>query len=355
MTLNSSLAFTQVLDNEAGPLKSADKYRFIVPGFNLCYSGQGILGLFSVIVFDVKGNVPAIEQLRNQLDDRNALYLSAGNPSLRQEIRNTLNPRITLFQGKTNRLTFDGNFSATIHPITAKRIFYASDTHLESWGGYDIKAGSTLNTWDNAPYALSLSPMLNYSDRIQKIRSNLKLTAGFSYNLRPQYISENLAKMSEWAPSVSGALYYSPSQLTRLALSHNVTYVHSYNNIGQEMPDALSNNLKFSGIWRFFKRFLVRGEYSFIAHNYIGNQYPDVYLHRLDAMVSVSLLKGRLGISISGNDLLNRGNAFSTITDANYRETSYTPSYGRYFMLNVVFRLNKTSPKTSFWGVTVTG
>ena len=73
--------------------------------------------------------------------------------------------------------------------------------------------------------------------------------------------------------------------------------------------------------------------------------------HFLDAVVGKTFLKGRLAVSVSGNDLLNSGTRFHITGGSDFRYRQWTPSYGRYFLLNLRFRLNKTQSTTRFIGL----
>ena len=347
VVFNSKLMFNHITDSESFPYINSSGHRFIVPDVNIGYYMSNILR----VEINCSGRIPSIEQLRDRIDDRNAFYLHAGNPGLRQERTNHLMLDVSLLNKGNRRLRFEGNFDVNLHPIILKQTYYSTDTHIDGWGGYDAKAGTALTTYENAPLSMTLSPTLQYSNRIQKRKINYRVTLGTTYSLRPQYLSDKLVNMNEIVPSYSIWAGYSPSHITRLSLTHGLSYVRSFNSLGQTMPDIISGRVGFSGRVQFLKRCIARVEYSFISNNYLDDSYKDMYRHRLDALVSVSLLKGRLGISISGNDLLNRGTSFTVTTNANYQDITWNPSYGRYFMLNVVYRLNKTSSKTSFMGV----
>ena len=55
-------------------------------------------------------------------------------------------------------------------------------------------------------------------------------------------------------------------------------------------------------------------------------------------------------ISLSGHDLLNSGSIYTMSTGSNYLSQTWTPSYGRYFMLNISFRLNRLGKSVTSMG-----
>ena len=62
-------------------------------------------------------------------------------------------------------------------------------------------------------------------------------------------------------------------------------------------------------------------------------------------------MKGRMGVSLSFNDLLNSSESFRIKVNPNSRYQDWTPSSGRYILLNLSFRLNKKNPGTDYRGV----
>ena len=99
----------------------------------------------------------------------------------------------------------------------------------------------------------------------------------------------------------------------------------------------------------FGKYFFLSTGYSCRITNLLETDATISY-HHLRAQVGVNLLKGRMKISISGNDLLNSGSNYTISTANDHTLETWTPSYGRYYLLHVFFRLNKLQPATKYQG-----
>lgn len=346
LTINARLLFQHLKDQEAYPATVNETHFFPVSKIDISFIAKRLS-----CGFHSDGSIPSAEQLRDRIDDRNPFYLRQGNPSLRPSQTHRLTVDGKLLEKGTRSLSFYGNFQIQANPIVWNKTYFSSDTHIDGSGGYDVKAGSTLISYVNAPASISLFPQLKYAERIQRSKLNLSFALGCNYNLRPQYIDDELVTLNEWIPSYAGEMIWSPSRRARMSLRHGLQYVHGENSLGQTMPRIVHHSVGLSAQVQFFKFFMARAQYALMADDYLDDTYTDRFTNRLDALVSITLMKGRLGISISGNDLLNQGQLFSITTDANYQHIAWTPSYGRYFMFNIVYRLNKTSPSTSFRGM----
>ena len=103
------------------------------------------------------------------------------------------------------------------------------------------------------------------------------------------------------------------------------------------------------------KYFFVRGSYNWGGYIFTKGSSDAVHVNGLNAIAGVRLLKGMLVISVSGNDLLNQASGYTVKDGANYRVQRWQPSLGRYFMLNISYRFNRTKPGVEFAGGLVSG
>ena len=75
-----------------------------------------------------------------------------------------------------------------------------------------------------------------------------------------------------------------------------------------------------------------------------------IHLHSLHTVAGARLLKGMLVISLSANDLLAKDTGYTLVNGVDSRIQTWKPSLGRYFMLNVQWRLNKMKTPVEFRG-----
>ena len=95
---------------------------------------------------------------------------------------------------------------------------------------------------------------------------------------------------------------------------------------------------------------VVRGHYSLDHYAYFDAALENMTFHRLNAVIGVLLLKGRLSLSLSGNNLLDRDTSYVLTRNLAGSHETWAPSMGRYYLLTASFRLNKTKPSVSFRG-----
>jgi hypothetical protein len=55
-------------------------------------------------------------------------------------------------------------------------------------------------------------------------------------------------------------------------------------------------------------------------------------------------MEGRLTMSVSATDIMRATSNYKITTTSNYVRENWVPYTGRYVMLNIYYRFNKTSP-----------
>lgn len=67
-------------------------------------------------------------------------------------------------------------------------------------------------------------------------------------------------------------------------------------------------------------------------------------IHRLNLAVGVGLLKDKaLKISLRGVDLLRGGSLYNVAVNPSSIIQTWTPVYGRYFLIDITYRFNNTN------------
>lgn len=331
-------------DDERIPSEFKDSKRYVTfaPRLSLKYRNLS-LDYFG------NGNLPSIEQSRHRIDDTNPVLLLGGNPELRPEYVGD----VCLVYNKMfakGHLMARADFSHVQGAIIRRAQYFKENTILDGWDGYIARAGSTLYTYANADGAMKGALSFTYMHRIGRLKSTVRLTSVLGYERGLQYNGDVLNVSDGYRPMFSVNFDGSPVKWLRLRLNSNTEYFHSTNDLGQKLSVAWIESLSASGEFRIAR-------YGFATVNYVWKMYRfmhdtgrDTDTHDLNAVFGWKFLKGRLGVSVSGHDLLNKGSIFSTFVDSNSSRQIWTPSYGRYFMLNISFRFNKTKSSTRFFG-----
>lgn len=130
----------------------------------------------------------------------------------------------------------------------------------------------------------------------------------------------------------------------------NARYTDSRNDQSQVLAKLWTLNGRASASVTFLKHGFIKTGYNWSGYKFIEGAGKNTNFQNLNAAIGARLMKGRLLISLSGDDLLDKGSAYSIMNESNYTTQTWTPSYGRYFMLNIGFRLNRMKSPVEFRG-----
>ena len=347
--IDGQINFSSLMDNESVPGKTSFRKFFITPG-----ASAYIKYRHSSISYNLNPVLPSTEQLRERLDNSNPLFLRSGNSGLKPALVHTLTlNHIIPKAGKNGSLRLAFDFMAASNNIVTRTLYYPETVHLEKWGGYDIPSGANLQTWDNAGGTLTGTLSANYSIRLQKIKSTLTTSAGLTLATRGEYIADKLTHRSELVPQIKGMFTFRPDNNTRITLSSSLSLVDSRSFLYRMKTILPSISADATRV--FGKHFFIRGNYSYAGNCYLKDGIDNIHLHGLNALAGLKFMKGGLVVSLSVNDLLGKDNDYSITKNADSIVQSWLPTFGRYYMLTVSYRLNRTKPDLQFRGGLVNG
>jgi hypothetical protein len=295
--------------------------------------------------YSSQAQTPSVQQLRHRVDDTNPLSLTAGNPDLKQVVVHsfTVGWHPSNMAGK-HIVMWNANASFQVHPIVSRTTFFSADTILQEYDNYTAKAGSQLLSWENAPYGLTFSTNLMETSQwggAWKISTQLR--PSLSYRFMPQYFGEILDNTTEWAPSlnVGGNLY--PLRGVSLGLNADMGYIRAWNQSGSLDNRAVRGTIGLQAKADFLKIAFFTGNYSWDLYKDFSAPAMGSSIHRLNLSVGIGLLKDKaLKISLSGIDLLRGGTQYQVTVGASAITRTWTPVYGRYFLLDISYRFNNS-------------
>ncbi len=344
LNLICDLRSSRMKKDELLPEETAYRERFfsVLPSvqFTLVRHGRRI----NIFRYTTSATLPSVEQLRDRIDNSNPLLLQSGNPDLKQSI------------GHSFALSYPGNVNADngrniiveasahfhTNQITRRSYFFEQDTYLAKWV-YTAPAGSTLYAYENIDGAYSLSGGVRFSQRINLLRSTLLVAARYNYNNQPAFIGEERNTSRQHQPSLTIGLSGTQATGVRLSVRSTTNFSDVKNTIGEDIR-YVYETAGASAELKLFRHLLLNVNYNLAYCHYLTASGRDTKTQMLNAMIGCELLKGRMQLSAAAYDLLNRGSSFSATTHADYELQQWQPSYGRYFTINIGFRLNKNNP-----------
>ena len=295
--------------------------------------------------------IPSVEQLRPRIDDTSPLSLIGGNPDLK--LSRTYNLRIRKgpsMQARKWTTNWDASIQYESHPIVQRIIFYREAAVLDEYDGYRVPAGASLNRAENADYGLSANITLNTSARLSllkgKLKPTVKIQPKLDYRLMPQYFGEVLDRTAEWTPSLNATLTAPLWKGAELSLNGNAAYIRAISQKSTMDRKAFRGQLDVDFSTDFLKHAFFTGNYSWRPVRDLSESNLNRDHHQLNLAVGINLLGKDLKIAFRGIDLLRSGSVYAITMGPSSVTHTWTPVYGRYFVLDISYRFNNSGGRS---------
>ena len=344
LTARLTSGFIGRKDDERVPVSAGSSKWYFVPSGSFAIKAGNMEASASC-----RFNAPTAVQFREWIDDRNPLFLTTGNSSIRTDKHLSLTGRYVFPKvGRYGSLYLNGNCTMVLDPIVSKMEYFSADTPLPGWGL--AREGAVLLSYQNARFNYTGNLSAQWQQRFQKIRTTLTLTAGTSFQGGQGYVGTGEVDMVGVSPNLDLKLDIRPTRKLSVYFKE-FTSVDLVSTVGGEtLSRSLSSRMKANLQYRFAGDWFVKSFYTWSSICFFKDTGTDASFHILDLVVGRSFLNGRLGISLSLNDLLNSSSSFKTVVNPGFRREELTPFSGRYLLLNLSFRLNRKNPSTEFRG-----
>lgn len=282
---------------------------------------------------------PGITQLQNVINNSNPLLLTTGNPNLKQDYEQTINLRY----GSTNP-TKATNFMVYAYCNYILN-YVANSTIIPTipiliTNNYILKPGTQLTKPVNLNNYISAKTFMTYGFPISKIKTNLNINTGFTYNLIPDLINnqENLANNYNFSLGV--VISSNISEKVDFTLSYTGNYSIVKNTLQKQSDNNYFNQVTtFKFNWLPYKGIIFNTNLSHTLYTGLAQGYNQNYLVWTTALGYKFLKSKALDVRISVFDLLHQNNAISrTVTDT-YIQDSQTNVLTRYYMLIVTYTI----------------
>jgi hypothetical protein len=316
----------------------------ILPQLTLRYKNR------LTIHYKTETALPSMEQLRDRVDDTNPLFLRIGNPSLKQSYTNNLNISYNTIPQK-NGFAFLSHLSLIyVSNDIVRKSEYFNDSGVidDQTGGYTVQKGATLYSYENVSGTFATESYAGVCGRINKIKGSYRVTAALDFSKKPQYNGEKLNRITKMAPGVKVTIGGTLDKHIKFYIYSMTSYNHNKNSYGTVLSDAITEDLTLSGSFRFLKYGFSDIRYDYGMYRFFSNYGMNTKTQNLNVVIGCTLMKKRMTLSLSGHDLLNKGSLYKMLVSNNSISQTWTPSYGRYFMFNLSFRLNKEKSPVSF-------
>lgn len=340
LEIGASFQNAYLFDSEILPVSFSNSKHYP----SLCFSLRYIDPLFQITASS-SPVIPSVEQVRNRVSNVSPIALAAGNPDLRQgyivQFDTQLNPRSSP-KGVGTSSSIDASVGGTIsfHPIVAKVRYFDKTVTLEEYDGYSTQAGTILNTFDNSSRSrVDMRAQASYIQYLKGSSYFFKLSLNENYLKNPMFNGEGLSYLDENNAGLSLRFGFRPSSFFRAGNLASSNYLVSYSE-GKLLSSRFVFRDSFSLHWFITKRLKFESNYTLAAYKYVAGSGKDFINHFLNAGLT-TLIGRSIEIGLWGYDILNTGSLYSVELNSAMMSQTWTPTYGRNIMLQLVYRFRQ--------------
>ncbi|MDQ2753574.1 MAG: TonB-dependent receptor family protein [Bacteroidota bacterium] len=304
--------------------------------FNKKLSAKANLRLF----YRAATQTPSVTQLQNVYNNNNPLFVTTGNPDLKQAYNNTLALRYTYTNTeKSSSFFFNTYIQQSNNYITNATFTARRDSLLTK--SVILASGSQLSKPVNLNGYWNYRSLATYTFPLKFIKTNFSINSGFNYTIQPGliYNSLNLSKNYGYTGGVNFA-----SNISQY-IDFNISYNAGYNKVINSLQPQ-NNVTYFSGNAAASINLLSKS--GWVLHTDLANQiytglssgFNQNYT-LWNASAGKKFLKNQRGdLRLSVFDILKQNQSITRTTTASYIQDVQTNVLQRYFMLLFTYKIN---------------
>ncbi len=296
-------------------------------------------------------NPPSVTQLQNVVNNNNPLFLTTGNPDLKQQFSNVLSTRYTYTNTAKGKSLFANIFVQQATNYIANATYIARrDSVIDN--GTILQRGSQLTKPVNMNGYVSLRSFLTYGMPVKFIKSNLNVNGGFSWSKIPGLVNDVKSISDNYTYTVGAVVSSNISE----RVDFNVSYNTNYSVVKNTLQPLLNNdylvqvagaqlNLLSKKGW-FIQNDVSNQSYSGLSAGFNQNYWL------WNAAIGKKFMKNKAGeLKLSVFDLLKQNRSITRNVTESYVEDVQNLVLTQYFMLTFSYKLkNFGTAKTSAQG-----
>lgn len=289
--------------------------------------------------FRSNSSAPSVRQLQEVLDNSNPLKLYKGDASLDQEINHFLVARYTASNPTKSR-----TFSAFIR-LRATSAFVANSSFIAPSNdivqdGIALRRGASLIQPVNLNGQRSISSNVSYGFPVKRVKSNLNIGAGLSYDRIPGRVNgiENLSRNTSIDPS-----FVLSSNISE-RIDFSLSYIGSYNFVQNSVQSDLNSNFynhtaSLNGNFWLGKKTIIKTDLNNRLFSGLSDGYnPNFWLWNMG--LARKMFKDNSGeLRITAFDILGQNQSVLRNITETYIEDLENSILTRYLMLSFTYQL----------------
>lgn len=288
------------------------------------------------VFYRASTNFPSVTQLQDVVNNSNPLYVTSGNPDLKQSYTHFLSGRYAYTNSKTSKSFFANLFLQTASDYITNASYFL-DTVVNN---IPITGNSQFTKPVNLNGFKSLRTFFTYSMPLKFIKTTLNVSTGFSYSKLPGMVDYQKTFTNSYAYNGGVVLASNISEYVDFNVSYNANFTNSATNTATSTTSKSLNQVIGAQIN------LLNKKGWFIQNDVSGNTYSGLSgglnqrFWLWNAAIGKKFLKNKAGeLKLSVFDLLKQNQSIVRTVSENSITDSQTQVLQQYFMLSFTYSL----------------
>jgi hypothetical protein len=314
-----------------------ERFENILPRamFNYRFSSSKNLRIF----YRTSANAPSINQLQAVIDNRNPLFLSAGNPDLKQSVNHFMVFRYGSSNPANARNMFLFFTLNSIQDYVGNSTIIANeDTILQP--GVLLRRGSQFTSPVNLSGYFNGRAFATFGIPVKWLKSNLNFTESLNYNLLPALINGDLNMADNYALSQGIVLSSNINENIDFNIGYTANYTIVRNSLQvQANNDFFTHQTNARINWIVKQRLVLNAQLTNTLLSGLSGDFNQQFT-LMNVFVGYKFLKNKsMEARISVYDLLNQNNNIARTVTETFIEDLQSNVLNRYLMFSLIWNI----------------
>lgn len=293
------------------------------------------------LMYRTSTSEPSLNQLQNVIDNSNPLFISMGNPGLKQSYTHNAmvrfghpNPDKNRSFSNFTRVQMTQNFITNATRYEEKDSVYA--------GGVTVQQGAQISQPINLNGYWSVNNNTTYSFLIEKLKSNLNTSLGFDFTRLPGEIDGERNVSHNYGGNFRLGLSSNISENLDFNIYYQVAGNTVYNTNNENANTSYVTQTTGGALnWIFGGGFVFRNDIFYQKYNGLSESYDTEYVLWNMSVARKFLKDDSMELELSVYDLLGQNQSLSQSVTSAYIQETRTEVLQQYFMLTVTYQLRR--------------
>lgn len=289
------------------------------------------------LTFQTSTILPALQQLQEVISNTNNLFIQTGNPDLLPQYNYNINTTYSTNLHRHIKAFFTIAGGRSDNMISQSIAFLSRDSLL--FNNFVAQKGAQLIKPVNITGAHHFNTNTTISLPINKVKSNLSFTGGFTYRSAPAIFNKtvSLTKSLSFYPRIVLSSNNSGNLDFNIHYSPTYTIIESRSNYNQARKFS-SHALGVKAKYIFFRSWYIQSDFAY--NRFINTQFSHQNQVLWNAETGKKILpKQNAEIKFTVTDILNHGRNYNQSFTELYTQEYKTNIFSRLYLLSLVYNL----------------